>query len=229
MVINNPLVSGHVEEIKPFIYATVIKDQYDRSMLFCRYQEFYESPFPEIRRQFFTLEYYMRLYTTKNGKFNFTYPSDWSGYNIPSNILHEARRMFKKTQTEYDVIMSEIIAHCDRESEIKNGGIPHPWYLIGADSLKSSTMKHEIAHGLYFTNLNYKVEMDYLISHIKPMHYNQLKKHLIKIGYVDDKKIIDDEIHAFMSTGKLHTWSDSTYKLYSSEFRKVFKKFYENI
>jgi len=67
-----------------------------------------------------------------------------------------------------------------------------------------------------------------LVSHIKPAHYNQLKTQLIKTGYVDDKKIIDDEIQAFMSTGKLHSWSDSTYNLYGKEFRKVFKKFYTN-
>ena len=41
------------------------------------------------------------------------------------------------------------------------------------------------------------------------------------------EKIIDDEIQAFMSTGKLHMWSDITYKLYYKEFKKVFKKFYE--
>jgi hypothetical protein len=228
MVINNPVVTGHVEEIKPFIYAVVVKDNYDRSMLFCRYQEFYESPFPEIRRQFFTLEYYMKLYRERNKKFVFTYPVDWSGYNIPSNIIHEAKKTFRKTETDYDRVMNEIITYCDRESEIKNDGIPHPWYLIGADKIKSSTMNHEIAHGLYYTNLNYKVEMDYLVSHIKPAHYNQLKTQLIKTGYVDDKKIIDDEIQAFMSTGKLHSWSDSTYNLYGKEFRKVFKKFYTN-
>jgi hypothetical protein len=226
MIIDNPLVKGHIEEIKPFIFAVVIKDNYDRSMLFCRYQEFYESPFPEIRRQFFTLEQYMRLYTKTNKKLVFTYPVDWSGYNIPSNILFEAKRLFKKTETNYDEIMSEIINYCDRESQIKNEGTPHPWYLIGADTLKSSTMNHEIAHGLYYTNLKYKVEMDYLISHIKPSHYNQLKKHLIKVGYVDDKKIIDDEIQAFMSTGKLSSWSDVIYKTYSKEFKGVFKKFY---
>jgi len=74
--------------------------------------------------------------------------------------------------------MSEIINYCDRESQIKNEGIPHPWYLIGADTLKSSTMNHEIAHGLYYTNLKYKVEMDYLISHIKPISLQSIKETL---------------------------------------------------
>jgi hypothetical protein len=228
MIIDNPFIKGYIEEIKPFIYAVIAKDNYDRSMLFCRYQEFYESPFPEIRRQFFTLEQYMRLYTKVNKKSVFTYPADWSGYNIPSNILFEAKKTFKKTETDYDNIMIQIIDYCEKESQIKNEGTPHPWYLIGADKVKSTTMNHEISHGLYYTNLNYKVEMDYLISHIKSSHYNQLKKQLIQTGYVDDKKIIDDEIQAFMSTGKLHTWSDSIYKIYSMEFKKVFKKFYES-
>lgn len=224
MIIKNSLLEGEVKEIKPFIFAVIIKDNYDRSMLFCRYQEFYESPFDEIRGKSFTLEEYMRLYSKLNKLDSFTYPADWSGYNIPSNVLMEAKKTFT-TKNQYDSIMEDIIHYCDSESKKKNHNDKHPWYLIGVDKLKSGIINHEIAHGLYYTNLNYKVEMDYHTSNIDPKDYISLCKTLIKIGYANDRRILDDEIQAYMSTGKLHSWNDNIYKKYTKEYVKTFRRF----
>jgi thymidine phosphorylase len=86
-------------------------------------------------------------------------------------------------------------------------------------------MDHEIAHGLYFTNKVYKKMVDILIKKIKPTHYDKLKKKLIKMGYVDDKKIIDDEIQAFMSTGLYNGLDTKELKVYEKGFISNFKKF----
>jgi predicted unusual protein kinase regulating ubiquinone biosynthesis (AarF/ABC1/UbiB family) len=86
-------------------------------------------------------------------------------------------------------------------------------------------MNHEIAHGLYFTNKEYKKKVNELIGNIKPTHYDKLKKKLIKMGYVDDKKIIDDEIQAFMSTGLYNGLNTKELKVYEKEFKNNFKKF----
>jgi hypothetical protein len=99
--------------------------------------------------------------------------------------------------------------------------------LIGASSKDLKTMDHEIAHGLYFTNKDYKKKVNKLIGDIKPTHYNKLKKKLIKMGYVDDKKIIDDEIQAFMSTGLYNGLNTKELKVYEKEFKNNFKKFNE--
>ena len=88
-------------------------------------------------------------------------------------------------------------------------------------------MDHEIAHGLYFTNKDYKKKVNKLIDDIKPTHYDKLKKKLIKMGYVNDKKIIDDEIQAFMSTGLYNGLNTKELKVYEKEFKNNFKKFNE--
>jgi hypothetical protein len=111
------------------------------------------------------------------------------------------------------------------DSQKKNGGKHHDWYLIGASSKDKGTTNHEIAHGLYFTNGDYKKNVKKLIKNIKPIHYEKLKKKLIKMGYVDDKKIIDDEIQAFMSTGLYNGMETKELKVYEKEFRDNFKKF----
>lgn len=224
MIIKHPLVKGRVKEVKPFIYCVEVDDNYDRAMLFCRYQEFYESPYKQFRGKPFTWMEYMRFYKNSWKKNVFTYPEDWVGYNIPSTILEKSIDTFYK-ETEYDVIMNNIFFYCSLDSQNKNNGTRHNWYLIGASSKDSRTMDHEIAHGLYFTNKEYKKEVNKLIKNIKPSHYDKLKKKLIKMGYVDDKKIIDDEIQSFMSTGLYNKLDTKELKKYEKDFIKSFKKF----
>ncbi len=224
MKIKHPLVKGKVVEVKPRIYCVTVDDDYDRAMLFCRYQEFYESPYKKFRGKPFTWMEYMRHYKTAWKKGVFTYPEDWSGYNIPSNMLQQAHHIFCR-DTEYDLIMNDIYWHCVEDSTEKNDGKQTDWYLIGASSKDLKTMDHEIAHGLYYTNNDYKKSVSKLIKQIEPNHYEKLKKKLIKMGYVDDKKIIDDEINAFMSTGLYNGLDTKELKKYQKNFIKNFKKF----
>ena len=222
--IKSPYVTGEDKELRPQIFAVSIKYNYQRTMLFCRYQEFYESPYEEIRGKFFTWEKFMMVYRDKWKKKLFTYPEDWSGFNIPSNIVDKAITVFSKDGGPYDEIMGDIWYYCENHP-LKFEKPRTKWYLIGADSFKSSTMNHEIAHGLYYTNHNYKKYCDYLISEIKPSHYEKLRKKLTKMGYIDDKKIIDDEIQAFMSTGLYNGLETKELKRYEKEFIKNFKSF----
>lgn len=224
MKIKHPLVKGKVKEVKPFIYCVQVDDDYDRAMLFCRYQEFYESQYKKFRGKPFTWMEYMRYYKNAWKKRTFTYPDDWAGYNIPSNIVEKANNVFYK-ETEYDKIMNDIYFYCAIDSQNKNDNTRRNWYLIGASSKDLKTMDHEIAHGLYFTNKDYKKEVNVLIDKIKPTHYEKLKKKLIKMGYVNDKKIIDDEIHAFMSTGLYNGLDTKELKVYEKGFKNNFKKF----
>lgn len=218
MKLKYPLVQGIVKEIYPNIFAVIVKDDYDRAMLFSCYQEFYESPFPEIRGKFFRLETLMRLYIKKNKKDYFTYHTDWAGYNIPSHVI-KARFDNTDIQNDYDWIMRDIVNYCERE---RNG---EPFYLLGVDTFKSSTMDHEIAHGLYYTNYEYKTECQRLIGNITKTDYKFIKSKLKELGYVDDKRIIDDEIQAFMSTGLYRTFNTPSIRKYKKEFEKNFNKY----
>jgi hypothetical protein len=224
MKIKHPLVKGKVTEVKPRIYCVTVDDDYDRSMLFCRYQEFYESPYKQFRNKPFTWMEYMRFYKSTWKKGVFTYPEDWSGYNIPSKILEKGVDVFYK-ETEYDHVMNNIYFHCAIDSQNKNDGTKCDWYFFVASSKDLKTMDHEIAHGLYYTNKEYKKEVVKLINNIKLIHYNKLKKKLIKMGYVNDKKIIDDEIQAFMSTGLYNGLDTKELKVYEKDFKKNFKKY----
>lgn len=225
MKIKKEYVNGEVVEILPNIYGVSIKDHYERTMLFCRYQEFYESPYKEIRGKFFTWEKFMMVYKKKMGNNYFSYPIDWEGFNIPSKVIERAINVFSKDKGPYDEIMSDIWYYCENYP-LKFEKPRTKWYLIGyGDNIK--TLNHEVAHGLYHTNRKYKSEMDLLVSKIKRKHYNQIKKVLIQMGYVDDKKIMDDEIQAYLSTGLYKGFDDEQISTYQSEFQSTFKKYYK--
>ena len=225
MKIKNEYVTGKVVEIAPKIYGVSIKDHYQRTMLFCRYQEYYESPYGEIRGKFFTWEKFMMVYKNKMGKDYFSYPIDWGGFNIPSKVIERGLIAFSKDKGPYDEIMNDIWYHCENYP-LRFDKPRTKWYLIGyGDDI--NTLNHEIAHGLYYTNKKYKSEMDLLISKIKKKHYNQIKKVLVGMGYVDDKKIIDDEVQAYLSTGLIKGFNDDEIKKYQSNFELVFKKYHK--
>lgn len=224
MKINHPLVKGKVKEIKPSIYCVIVDDNYDRAMLFCRYQEFYETPFKKFRGKYFSWEQYMRHYKQFWKKDVFTYPEDWSGYNIPSNIVEKGIDTFYK-ETEYDEIMNNIYHYCAIDSQNKNGGTRKKWYLIGASSKDLKTMDHEIAHGLYYINHDYRMRVMYQLSLIPKKIMDKIDKKLIKMGYVNDRKILDDEAHAFLSTGLYNGLDTKEIKKYEKPFIENFKKY----
>jgi hypothetical protein len=224
MKIKHPLVKGKVKEIKPFIYCVEVDDDYDRAMLFCRYQEFYESPYKKFRGKPFTWMEYMRFYKIAWKKRTFTYPDDWAGYNIPSNIVEKANNVFYK-QTEYDHIMNDIYFYCAIDSQNKNNGTRHDWYLIGVSSKDKDTMNHEVAHGLYYTNREYRMRVQYQLSLIPKKTMDKIDKKLIKMGYVNDRKILDDEAQAFLSTGLYNGLDTKEIKKYEKYFVNNFKKY----
>lgn len=224
MKIKHPLVKGKVKEVKPFIYCVEVDDNYDRAMLFCRYQEFYESPYKKFRGKPFTWMEYMRHYKNVWKKGVFTYPEDWSGYNIPSNIVEKGVDIFYK-ETEYDIIMNDIYFYCALDAQNKNNGTRHDWYLIGVSSKDKGTMNHEIAHGLYYTNQEYKKRMLYQLSLIPKKVMDKIDKKLIKMGYVNDRKILDDEAQAFLSTGLYNGLDTKEIEKYEKPFVRIFKEF----
>ncbi len=222
--INHPLVKGYVKEVFPKIYCVTVDDNYDRAMLFCRYQEFYESPTKKYRGKYFTWMEYIRYYKDHWKKDTFTYPIDWSGYNIPSTVLEKGIDVFYK-ETEYDEIMNDIFFYCTIDSQNKNGGTRTDFYVIGASSKDLRTMDHEIAHGLFFTNKDYRLEMLVQLTSIPQKIRDKIDKKLIKMGYVNDSKILDDEAQAFLSTGLYNGLQTKEIKKYEKGFINIFKKF----
>lgn len=183
-------INYKIQEVKPNIFAVIIKDKYDRAMTFCRAQEYYESPSPKFRGKEFSIWDYMKWYHEKQGN-GFSYGNDWSGFNIPWKVINECICKLNKFETPYDKLMNEIVYEVGRKST--------DGYVIACGIAKGDTFNHELCHGFYYTNKDYKKQMDNLTKGLPKKYYNLFRSNLLKMGYAN--KVINDEIQAYLQYG----------------------------
>jgi hypothetical protein len=216
---NSKLVNYSVIEVAPKIYAVVAPDDYERAMLFCRVQEYYESPFSEFRGRDFCIFEYMNHYRKDRGLTHFSYTSDWAGYNVPSQSIEQCMNGVQDwSMTAYDHEMLNVIFLI--RSHQKKG----KFYLIGVDTLDSRTMDHELAHGFFYTNKEYKTEITNLVLELKSDLIDEFESYLLQMGYT--KSVIIDEIQAYLSTGMMATMAKIRGSLSAAKkFERVFKKY----
>ena len=187
-------VKYKIHEVKENIFAVEVTDDYKLAMLFLRVQEFYESPNPRFRGVHFSIWDFHEWYSKERGG-SFTYTSDWAGFNIPYDVLSECYLNIIAIETPYDAIMQEILATITyRKSE-------GPAYIIGVPDITGHTFMHEVCHGMYYVNEDYKQAADSVTNEllsVSPQSYYAFKKNLLGMGYTDS--VVDDEIQAYLST-----------------------------
>jgi hypothetical protein len=210
-------INYKIEKVKPKIFAVIIEDSYDRAMTFLRIQEFYESPNPAFRgNKDFSFSEYMKWYTKEYGK-GFTYGSDWSGFNVPLEIAYTCYDTLTDRYTDYDDAMESII-----HTLYELNGDDADGYIIGAGNTEGDTFKHEVCHGLYYTNPNYKATADAVTALIHIENYNIFEKNLLEMGYTE--MVIKDEIQAYLQYG----WESNDFgKGVPLEIREMYNGWYE--
>lgn len=158
--------------------------QYELCRTFLRPQEFYEGEFEEVKGNVFTLDTYMDLYAERHG--NFTYLSDWGGFNIPSNAYEEFLSRFKLCEKER------------RMANLVNSHKPKGRYYIIGTYGEGSALDHELAHAKYYLNDKYRKHVDYLTNDLPYSAFLDIKVHLLNGGYCED--VLYDEIQAYIGT-----------------------------
>ena len=182
-------------EVYPKIFAVVIKDDKLRARVFMRYQEFYESDSDTFRGKGFKWSDFVKYYKMKTKNDIFTYHEDWAGYNIPCDSIESCMRLIPDLNF-YDLIMFSIV------DTIKKKVGNDKFYLIGIDQSDGddpSLIFHEVAHGLWFADRNYKFKQTSNIESLSPTTKDILSKKISGMGYGDN--VVDDEIQAYLSTG----------------------------
>jgi len=174
-------------EVRKNIFLIKFPSQEELASTFLRFQEHYESP--EFQGKIFTFDEYKDWYTKLKGKFS--YYTDWGGFNIPSHILKPFR------EGKFDPLS-------EQEKGLLNlfEGSEHPFYIIGLfkdqeDKKVLHTLKHEIAHGLFYTEPEYR---DKTLKILSKYNLDALKGWLRALGGYNES-VIEDECHAFAITG----------------------------
>lgn len=218
-----------IKEVKPRIFLFEFKDRYDLCMYFMRYQEFYESPNPKFRGKSFEIFDFMKWYSKTFGKGSFSYPNDWNGFNIPSNIIW---RMWNEhlisDKNIYDYEMYHAWKECNAKLNLGDDKFVNQFYIIGVVKGRTETLSHEIAHGFFTLYPEYRKEMTKLVKSLDPKIKETLFKGLKKLGYTS--KVYIDESQAYMSTGlrevfgPLDQWKDER-----KPFQDFLKKFSKEV
>jgi len=203
-----------IKEVRDRVFAVIMKDDYTRPMTFLRVQEYYESPNPDFRGKHFNIWDFIEWYSsTKRGAF--TYAFDWSGFNIPLPIAWECYEGTEKTRrgekyngvrsmpdtwkSKWDETMKDIVWTVQSRMFNKKNKRDMNAYIIGARDTEGDTFQHEVAHGLYYTNKEYKELMDEITQTIPLNHYLKFRSNLLKMGYTES--VVDDEIQAYLTWG----------------------------
>lgn len=189
-----------IEEVKPGIFAVFLDDEYHLPMLFCRVQEFYESDNDEFRGKKFSIWRYMEWYS-KSRSGSFSYPSDWSGFNIPFEILEKCYSIHKEDETPYDAVMRGIIGEVNKRKLGESLA-----YVIGVGSTEGdeTVLEHEICHGMYYIDPEYKAKTDSITENLESQYRNEFKKfrkNLLSMGYHEG--VIKDELQAYLISSPL--------------------------
>lgn len=160
--------------------------QYFLASTFMRIQEFYESPFPNIRGKAFTVFDYMDTEARNNGQFD--YFTKWGGFNFPGEVLKKFLKTQKVLYYKNEALKFVYIKCLVNWNE--------PFYVIGTYSSKD--LDHELAHAFYYLSKSYRQEMNSIIDSIPAKHSQKICKWLQDMGYTNE--VFKDEIQAYLST-----------------------------
>lgn len=198
--------SFSVREIEPRLFHLKFSKPREMSDSFMRIQEHYESP--QFRGQVFSRKEYREWYRQVNGRF--TYHSDWGGFNVPDKAFLAFFEGRFKNITNREKILLETFR--DLEG---------PFYVIG--TADDSAVKHEIAHGRFYLNPQYREKMRKAIEAVDTA---EIKEWLKKVGY--DESVFDDEIQAYLvdTTEVPKDFPIENFRELVQELRRIEKKFY---
>jgi len=184
-----------IKEVIKNVFAVIVPDDYDRAMLFLRVQEFSESPNSAFRGHTFDMWEYVKWYSEKynNGE-GFSYPLDWSGFNVSLETALRCYNMlpFRYT-TEYDIIFRRILQKILKKVPRRER---KDVYLISFDKMGSRTMRHEMHHAHYFTSKAYRKAADALARKIPKVTHKKLRRNLHAMGYYSG--VMRNELQAYL-------------------------------
>lgn len=151
--------------------------------MFMRLQEFYESP--KFRGKIFTKKEFLDWYKEDRGT---RYHEDWCGYNLPGWVIEVFRHGCFDPLSKDE---QELINKCNL--------LTGSFYVIGTerggeDDLK--VQKHELAHALFYLDLNYRLGAFDIIKGLSKTSKTQLEYYLKNAGYHPSSFV--DEMHAYV-------------------------------
>ena len=105
------------------------------------------------------------------------------------------------------------------------------FYIIGTSEETTDDLKHEIAHGLFYTNCEYNRQVINVLADMGEAARQRFTEFLVKEGY--HESVLKDEIHAYIVADieyleKERGLDMSAYLETNRRLRKIFDNFKNN-
>ena len=174
--------------------------QYDLCSTMIRIQEYYESDSNKFRGNIFDLDSYMDYYAKKHG--NFTYFSDWNGFNIPCDVYDKWCDLMDEHDFEWRNKELEFADSIDMKTLDMD-----KWYLIAChkgtgNAPQFNTFKHEVSHAMFYLDETYRnASIDILEHEIDISIRREMKIFLAERGY--GHNVFTDESIAYIATSDI--------------------------
>jgi len=175
-----------LEKLCDGVYNIVFDTQYELTSTMLRVQEYYESPYEEIRGKYFELQDFIDLYSKDHD--GFTYYTDWSGFNVPAWVVKDFFTFpsFSKKELALKALVDTI----------EDGD----YYLIASSKESGSNVhNHELAHAFFYLSETYRNHMRRLVRTFNGS--KDMRDDLASMGYC--KEVMTDEIQAYLATSSL--------------------------
>lgn len=205
---------------KGCVYCIIARNTQELSKIFVRLQEFYESPFKNIRGNHFSLNEFKAIYSkNKNGVF--TYYDDWAGFNVPGHVVIKFFEVFTDLSPREKRLKTMLVdALASKEA----------FYVIGIPSRhRKSIWEHEMAHALFYTQPSYKKAMLQHGRKLPKKIQAQVFEKLKRMGYCGPVK--HDELQAYMATSRvadlIHWFGQGLMAHHAKPFKDTFQKYFK--
>lgn len=204
-----------VEVICPGVIHLKADTQYEISSAFMRIQEYYESA-NGLQGKYFTYEECMDAYAANHIKQQFTYTTDWAGFNVPGHIVDAFFEEFWGDLIEKEM---ELYDNIQEMRETPNGELRGKYYVIGTHECMevSYYLYHEVCHALWYLHPKFKKESKRLVYKLPTTLHKMLCDKLIEYGYATS--VLDDECNAYLATSDMR---HIRYQLFEEHKGKTF-------
>ena len=222
-----------LEEMRPKLFHLRIGHRYTLNMTMWRVSEYAESA--DWHGQIISLCEFMGQYAKEHstatypteGKVElFTYPVDWSGFNIPSYAFDDLYPIDGNSPipdwNEHDEFLNFILTEIRKQ--VKN----EKYYLIATSDDPGDApevLDHEVAHGLFYLDKEYQKKQLEALKKAPKEFIVKFKKILLTLIYAEH--VHEDEMQAYLATGpcdemvKLSKTKD--WKNAAAKAEKIFK------
>jgi len=207
-------VECNVIEVLPKVFYFNFKYSIDIGLTFWRYQEYYESRY--FKGKIMSLVDFIHSSAKKNNQ-EFDYFGKWEGFNIPNWVVKEVFNKIKD-KNKYDYFIKNVYDTCIEKY--------NQFYFISLFYKSEETLLHELAHGLYTTNVKYKKDINQILNSVPKKYIKIWSKGLLKHGY--NKCVHKDEIQAYLVAGQSSDLNFKNDNKYRFLVRDVFNKYSKN-